>query len=113
MIITKLIHFIHIQHSINFVRVKSTLLLHRIMKHLIIFLLSVLFLSNANAQDTVLSIKKAEKIALENYGTIKARVNEVKSAQSLVIDPIMVWRWLHRVRLWVIKTGTRLLDRCM
>jgi len=86
MIITKLIHFIHIQHSINFVRVKSTLLLHRIMKHLIIFLLSVLFLSRSNAQDTVLSIKKAEKIALENYGTIKARVNEVKSAQSLVTE---------------------------
>ena len=86
MIITKLIHFIHIQHSINFVRVKSTLLLHRPMKHLIIFLLSVLFISNANAQEKVLDIKQAEKIALENYGTIKAKVNQVNSAKSSVIE---------------------------
>jgi len=59
------------------------------MKHLIILLLSVFFLiSSSNAQDTVLSVKRAEKIALENYGTIKARVNEIKSAQASVKEAI-------------------------
>jgi outer membrane protein TolC len=56
------------------------------MKHLIVCFLSVLLVSRSIAQEKVLDIKQAEKIALENYGTIKAKVNQLKSAQSSVAE---------------------------
>ena len=56
------------------------------MKSLILSFLSVCFLLDTQAQQKVLDIKQAEQIALANYGTIKARVNQLNAAKSSVTE---------------------------
>src|ERR1700753_2033762 len=49
-------------------------------KHLILTVLSVLFVFGAQAQK-ILTVKEAEQLALANYGTIKSKTNQLNAAK--------------------------------
>jgi outer membrane protein TolC len=50
-------------------------------KHLILSLVSVLFVFGAKAQK-ILTIKEAEQLALANYGTIKSKTNQLNASKA-------------------------------
>jgi len=51
-----------------------------ISKRLLLVLSGIFLFINARAQQKVLDIKEAEQIALSNYGTIKAKANQLNSS---------------------------------
>ena len=51
-------------------------------KHLALLLAGVLIFSRAQSQQKLLSLKDAEEIALSNYGTIKAKANQLNSSKA-------------------------------
>jgi len=55
------------------------------LKHTIICLLGVLLVFKANGQN-VLTLKEAEQMALANYGTIKARINQLNSSKAYLTE---------------------------
>ena len=52
------------------------------LKTILIFFLGVIFFFNAVSQPKVLGIKEAEQIALANYGTIKAKANQLNASKT-------------------------------
>ena len=52
-------------------------------KRTLLALSGIFLFINVNAQQKVLDVKQAEQIALANYGTIKAKANQLNSAQSI------------------------------
>jgi outer membrane protein TolC len=54
---------------------------NRLLKHLILGFLSVLYVFQAQGQK-VLTIKEAEQIALSNYGSIKAKANQLNASKA-------------------------------
>ena len=56
------------------------------LKHLPLVLTGVLFSFNCIAQQKVLSMKDAEQIALTNYGTIKAKANQLNSSKAYLTE---------------------------
>ncbi len=55
------------------------------LKHYLLFSLSVLYFSGANAQK-VLTIKDAEATALANYASIKAKANQLNAAKTYLTE---------------------------
>jgi len=55
------------------------------LKHIIICLLGVLLVFKAHSQN-VLTLKEAEQMALANYGTIKARINQLNSSKAYLTE---------------------------
>jgi len=53
-----------------------------ISKGLILLLPGIFLITNAPAQQKVLNIKEAEQIAITNYGTIKAKANQLNSSKA-------------------------------
>ena len=53
-----------------------------ISKSLILLVPGIFLITNAPAQQKVLNIKEAEQIALSNYGTIKAKANQLNSSKA-------------------------------
>jgi len=57
-----------------------------ISKRLFLSLSGILILVNVQAQQKVLSIKDAEQLALSNYGTIKAKVNQLNASKASLTE---------------------------
>jgi len=57
-------------------------MLNRYLKYIFIVCLSVLYVSRAQSQQKVLSMKEAEQLALANYGTIKAKANQLNATKA-------------------------------
>jgi outer membrane protein TolC len=55
-------------------------------KQFILGFLSVLFISRAQGQQKVLTIKDAEQMALANYGTIKSKVNQLNASKAFLSE---------------------------
>jgi adhesin transport system outer membrane protein len=53
-----------------------------ISKQTILGILCILFIGRASAQQKLLSLKEAEQIALNNYGTIKAKGNQLNASKA-------------------------------
>jgi adhesin transport system outer membrane protein len=67
--------------ELYFCGVKITLMLNISSKHFILGFLSVLIVFSAQGQK-LLTIKDAEQIALANYGTIKAKANQLNASKA-------------------------------
>jgi outer membrane protein TolC len=57
-------------------------MLKRIFHHIFLVVLSALFVFTARGQQKVLGMKEAEQIALANYGTIKAKANQLNATKA-------------------------------
>jgi adhesin transport system outer membrane protein len=57
-------------------------MLNIISKHILLGILCILFFVPVQAQQKLLSLKDAEQIALANYGTIKAKTNQLNSSKA-------------------------------
>jgi len=57
-----------------------------ISKRLFLSLSGILILVNVQAQQKVLGIKEAEQIALSNYGTIKAKANQLNASKASLTE---------------------------
>src|SRR5476651_2120984 len=57
-------------------------MLNKISKQALLGILCVLFIGRASAQQKLLSLKEAEQIALNNYGTIKAKGNQLNASKA-------------------------------
>ena len=55
-------------------------------KRSLLALSGIFLFINANAQQKVLDVKQAVQTALANYGTIKAKANQLNSAKSSLTE---------------------------
>ncbi|MDB5011034.1 MAG: transporter [Mucilaginibacter sp.] len=57
-------------------------MLNIVSKRILLSILCVFYLFQAQAQQKILTLKEAEQIALNNYGTIKAKTNQVNASKA-------------------------------
>lgn len=57
-------------------------MLKRIFPYIFLVVLGTLFVFRAHSQQKILGMKEAEQIALSNYGTIKAKANQLNATKS-------------------------------
>jgi adhesin transport system outer membrane protein len=68
-----------------FCRVKTTHMFNILLKHSILTVLGVLFVFELKAQK-ILTMKDAEQLALNNYGSIKAKANQLNSSKAFLTE---------------------------
>src|ERR1035437_10474693 len=81
-----LICVIYTQHNFNFAHLSISNMLKRILYFLFLVCLSVSDVLPANGQQKVLGLKDAEQIALANYGTIKAKTNQLNASKAYLTE---------------------------